>query len=176
MKPIKSWHFMESSKKLRYGDNRKAIKGRTHKVKGTPRLCRHGLHASIKPLDALGYAPGNIISRVVVGGEIIKGDDKIVGTERTYLWIADAEQILREFSRWCALEVVHLWDAPDIVVQYLKTGDEILWDAARAAAWAAATDAARAAAWDAATDAARDKFLLKANKKLTKILNKLEPK
>lgn len=48
-----------------------------------------------------------------------------------------------------ALDVVHLWDAPDVVVKYLRTGDEQIRDAA----W----DAARNAAWDAARAAARDK-------------------
>jgi hypothetical protein len=85
---------------------------------------------------------------------------------------ADAtEKLLRDFGRWCALQVVYLWDAPDVVRQYLETGDESLrkaardaaweeasWEAARAAArdaaWAAARDAARAAAWDAARAAA----------------------
>jgi len=28
------------------------------------------------------------------------------------------------FSRWCALQVVHLWDCPDEVRRYLETGDE----------------------------------------------------
>ena len=87
----------------------------------------------------------------------------------------DATEPLRSFARQCALDVIHLWDAPAVVRQYLETGDESLrdaaryaaraaawdaardaaWDAARDAAWAAAWDAARAAAWDAAWDAAR---------------------
>jgi len=95
------------------------------------------------------------------------GDDKISATERKYLWGFDATDTLWRFARLCALDVVHLWDAPDIVVRYLKTGDESIrdaaWDAARAAArfaardaaWAAARAAARAAAWDAARAAAR---------------------
>ena len=101
------------------------------------------------------------------------------------LWVVLRKEILSEatlyeFARWCALQVIHLWDAPGVVRKYL-TGDETLrvaaWDAAqdasraagRAAAWAAsaaaadaaraaALAAARAAAWDAsavAADAAR---------------------
>jgi len=92
----------------------------------------------------------------------------------------DQEKLRRRY----ALDVVHLWDAPPEVIEYLETGDESLraaasaaaraavgaaardavWDAARAAAWAAvdaaawtaATSAARAAAWAAARAAARD--------------------
>jgi hypothetical protein len=70
--------------------------------------------------------------------------------------------MLRDFARQCALDVVHLWDCPPIVKEYLTTGDESLWAAARdaawAAAWAAAWDAARAAAWAAASGAQRARF------------------
>jgi hypothetical protein len=63
--------------------------------------------------------------------------------------------VLREFARECALDVIHLWDAPQIVRDYLESGDDNLRAAARAAARVAAWDAARAAAWDAARAAAR---------------------
>ena len=59
------------------------------------------------------------------------------------------EKEIRRFARQCALDVIHLWNAPPIVKRYLKTGNEKLRDAAWAAAWAAAGDAARAAAGDA---------------------------
>jgi len=55
-----------------------------------------------------------------------------------------------------ALSVVHLWDAPDVVLDYLMTGDKSIRDAAWAAARIAARDAARYAAWAAARVAARD--------------------
>jgi len=64
-----------------------------------------------------------------------------------------------QFARWSALRVVHLWYCPDVVKQYLETGDEGLRDAARtavhAAAWNAADASARASA-RAAADAAWD--------------------
>ena len=46
----------------------------------------------------------------------------------------------------CALDVIHLWNPPSIVIEYLKTGDEKI----RAAASDAARAAARAATWAAA--------------------------
>ena len=55
-----------------------------------------------------------------------------------------------QFARWCSLRVVHLWDCPDVVKQYLETGDEELRDAAWYAAWNAADAAAHSAAWNAA--------------------------
>lgn len=111
-------------------------------------------------------------------GERIDNDDKIVVRRarllrRVETWNADTA---RTFARWCALQVAHLWNMPDVVRKYLETGDEKImdaawdasWDAARDASWAAARaaswaaaraavwDAARAASWDASWDASRD--------------------
>lgn len=33
-------------------------------------------------------------------------------------------------ARSDALSVAHLWDAPDVVIEYLETNDEDLWDSA----------------------------------------------
>ena len=64
------------------------------------------------------------------------------------------EHWVRLFARECASDVLHLWDAPQVVKDYLATGDESIrtaaWTAAWTAAGAAAGDAARAAAWTAA--------------------------
>ena len=148
----KAWWFSEA-KTLPHGDNRRIKVGRTHKVKGEIIPCHKGLHASIKPLDALDYAPGPIIWRVEMGGTIIRQDDKLCASERTYIASGiDASDTLRKFARMCALDVIDLWTAPEIVVRYLKTGDESIRDAARDAAW----DAARGAAWDGAWGAAWD--------------------
>lgn len=81
-------------------------------------------------------------------------------------------ETLNLFARKCALSVAHLWEMPDIVRQYLETGDETLRDAAlnacryvseyaaEAAAQAAAQDTSpetsRVAAYDAAQAAACD--------------------
>ncbi|MCB7127908.1 MAG: hypothetical protein J3T61_00015, partial [Candidatus Brocadiales bacterium] len=96
-------------------------------------------------------------------------------SERTVLWRLDIEDLLRDFTRRCALDVVDLWDAPDVVVRYLKTGDESLRDAARAAA-RDAKDAARAAARDAkdaagaAARAAKDAAGAEQNRRLTSMI------
>ena len=186
-----AWYFSTADKKLQHGDGREIAKGRTHKVEGKLALCSHGLHASVRPIDALQYAPGPILWRVKLGGEILKGEDKLCASARTYLWGFDATAMLREFARKCALDVIHLWNAPEVVKTYLTTGDESLraaardaawaaaraaaWDAAWAAAWdaawAAARAAARAAAWDAAWDAARDAQ----NRRLLAMIRKAKP-
>ena len=207
MKTIKGWWFAPKNKKLANGDGRKIKVGSTHKIKGEIIPCQRGLHLSPKPLNALQYAPGPIIYRVK-GGGIIKAHgapvDKYACSERTYIAGGiDASAMLWKFARLCALDVIHLWDAPDIVMKYLKTGDEkhrdaardAAWDAARDAAWIAAGAAARAArdaAWNAAWDAAgaaawiaagaaaRDAAWIagdaareKQNKRLSRMLNRL---
>ena len=165
-KKIKAWYFAPPDKKLQYGDNRKIVVGRTHKVKfpftdkkglvwEKPSCCHAGLHASIKPRDALKYARSSLVYRVELSGVMDVASDKIAATERTYLWGYDAEPVLRRFARMCALDVIHLWDAPDVVVYYLKTGDESLNAAAGAAVRTTAGTTTGATAWATADAAVR---------------------
>lgn len=121
-------------------------------------ICRSGLHASRDPFDALQYAPGAVLCRVEMDGDIVEQDDKLVARRRRIIARRDTTDGLRYFARMQALSVVHMWDAPDVVLDYLMTGDDAFeaaaWAAARAAA-DAARDAARAAVWEAAWEAAR---------------------
>jgi len=149
---------------------------------GPLELCESGLHASEDVFDAVRYAPGSVLCRVEVDGTILRDTDKLVASRRRIVARMDATDLLRLFARQCASDVLHLWDAPDVVRQYLATGDETLrdaacaaaaaagWDAVGAAAWVAAWAAARAAAgaaagavwtadWDAARDAQRQRLL-----------------
>ena len=149
-----AWHFVGDT--LRDGRPVPAD-GETLIHTGPLFLCESGLHASIRLLDALEYAPSATLCRVRCDGKIIQDQDKLVCTKRTILWRIDATDILREFARWCALQVIDFWNAPPIVSQYLETGDLTFRVAARDAAMASANAAAwdaRAAAWAAARDAA----------------------
>lgn len=129
---------------------------------GDVRICKSGLHFSDTPFEALEYAPGATLCYVELRDVVERQSDKGVACERRIISRMDATELLRYFARMQAVSVVHLLNAapPEVVLDYLMTGDEELRDAARAAAWAAAwdaaRDAARAAAWDAAWDAARD--------------------
>jgi hypothetical protein len=180
MNTVTGWYFSEESRLLRHGDGRPIALGVMHEVDAPIELCKRGLHASVREIDALDFAPGPIVWRVELSGEIKTGDDKCVATHRKYIGGGvDASAVMRAFARRCALDVAHLWDMPPLVRSYLETGEESIrdaasrlawsadarsaaraaarvaaWDAARAAARAAARDAARAAAWDAASDAA----------------------
>jgi hypothetical protein len=153
---IECWHFSAADRRLGYGDGRLIEVGVVHEVNITPKCCEAGLHGSIRAIDALEYAAGTVVSCVLISGQIDQQQDKLCGQRREYLAVADVTEELRSFARWCALQVIHLWDAPAIVRQYLETGDESIRVAARTAASAAARTAARAAAMNAAWAAAMD--------------------
>ena len=167
---ILAWHWVKDDCTLIDGSPLVWHEEPVHK--GELVMCQSGYHASFRALDALQYAPGSICCRVEIGGKFILDTDKLVAKKLTVLWAVDAKKILREFARWCALQVIHLWDAPECVRKYLETGDESLrfiaeaaawaaawataWATARATAWDAAWATARATAWDAARAAAWD--------------------
>ncbi len=119
---------------------------------GPVTICETGLHASKHPYDALRYAPGATLCLVECEDIVAEQDDKFVCRRRKIVKRFDSTELCRKFARHCALSVIHLWNAPQVVRQYLETADESL----RAAAWAAAGDAACDAAWAAARDAAWD--------------------
>ena len=121
-------------------------------------LCESGLHASLRAIDALSYAPGTYVTRVECE-EVVEGSDKIVCRRRRVLAGADLSEVLSAFARWCALSCLDNWpDPPQVVLDWLMTGDEqyrsAAESAARSAAWSAAESAARSAAWSAAWSAA----------------------
>ncbi len=147
------WHFSNKSETLNYNDGRKIGIGIIHVVDPPIKLCKKGLHASKRLIDALEYAAGPILWKVELSGEIIKGVDKCAATHRKYLARLDCSDLLEQFARACALSVAHLWNPPDVVMRFL-CGDGSARAAAGAAAWAAAQDAARDAARAAAGAAA----------------------
>lgn len=147
---VNAWHFVGDT--LRDG---RPIPpdGEWLEHDGPVKMCESGLHASDRIIDALKYAPGNTICRVECRKIVDEDYDKFVCRERRIAWRIDGETVLRQFARQAALSVIHLWDAPQVVIDYLKTGDDSL----REAAWAGAEDAvAGAAARDAAWSAARE--------------------
>jgi hypothetical protein len=156
---IKAWHFVGET--LRDGRPVPAD-GVTLKHDGPLVMCESGLHFSKHPFDALRYTPGVTLCLVECGGTIVEGTgghkDKGICTERTIIARMDATDLLRYFARMQAISVIHLWDAPQLVCDYLMTGAESIRAAAWDAAWAAARAAAWAAARDAAWAAARDDF------------------
>ena len=177
---IEAWHFLPADKKLRYGDGRRVRTGCWHAAKyptgyTKPVLCKSGMHASIRPIDALHYAPGPIVGLCEIRGvegppgsaetTLFRGNDKITGEARRYLAIADATETLHLFACDEAERALNRQQERGYTVDP-RSREAIrvkrLWVAGQAsdseldAAWAAARDAAGDAAWDAAGDAAWD--------------------
>ena len=165
-----AWHFLNADWRTSSGGLLVEV-GKPLIHVGDLVLCNSGLHASTRAIDALSYSRGPVVTLVECEGEFVDHSDKFICRRRTPLWGYDCTDELWTFARLAALEVLPLWpDAPDVVREFLETGNEDLrdaardaaWDAARAAArdaaWAAARDAARAAARDAARDAALDRL------------------
>ena len=145
---ILAWHFVKN--KLRDGSPIPPDGEWLH-YKGKCVMCHSGLHASRRLIDALEYTPENTICRVACSGIAEEHSDKLVSTHRFILWRLDGEKVLREFARQQALSVIHLWNAPQVVKDYLTIGDESLRSASRSAA----ESAAWSAAWSVAESAAR---------------------
>ena len=158
MKTIIGWWFAPKSKKLTNGDNRKITIGCTHKVTGRITPCSNGLHLSKRSIDALAFAPGPVVYKVKGSGTIVPHNNPVANkyacSERTYISGGiDCTDVLKSFAKRCALDVIHLWKAPDIVMEYLKTGKEESRAASRLIAWDATNSIEGSAAWNAAWDA-----------------------
>jgi hypothetical protein len=147
---IDAWHFVGAT--LRDGRPIPAD-GKWLVHTGPVEICSTGLHASRRPWHALRYAPGETLCRVECDDVVTEQDDKLVCRRRRIVERADVTEAMRYFARMQALSVIHLHpEPPDVVLDYLMTGDESI----RAAAGAFAGDAAGAAARVAARAAARD--------------------
>ena len=171
-----AWHFIQTRGKLRDGSAAQECGIEVSPV--IPKICESGLHASVRAIDALYYAPGCIVRRVRVYGALQTQDDKVCGSHREVLCTADATSALRLFAADCAESVFGLiedekaqWAAAwaiDAARRFARGEADVkelaaAWDAARGAAsdaasdaaWDAARGAAGAAAWNAATAAAK---------------------
>jgi hypothetical protein len=144
MRTIKAWHFLKDDGTLRDGTPAPAD-GELLEHKGELIMCESGLHASTKAIDALKYAPGSMVCRVEVGGNIQKDTDKMVCSQRTILWRMDTTETLHRFAVWCAKEALKLIENPDprslaAIQAKLNWLDGKITDQELAAARAAARD------------------------------------
>ena len=157
------WHWIREDRTLRTGEVVQA--GGIYRATGPLVMCFNGVHASRRALDALYYAPGPVVCRVELRGELLHALDKSVARTRRVLWLADATTVLHQFAVTVASDALHVREAQG------ESVDDRLWAALETkerwlrglatneqlgAAWAAAAaarDAARAAAWAAARDA-----------------------
>ena len=132
-------------------------------AKGDLELCANGMHASAHVSDALQFAPGPTLCLVELRGEILTADDKVCARSRRIIARFDATELLRADARASAQSVLKYWQGPvpQVVLDWLTTGDEQYRSAAHSAAESAARSAtwiepaARSAAWSAARSATR---------------------
>jgi hypothetical protein len=166
---IRAYHFVGST--LRDGSPIPKD-GEWLRVKGEIKICSSGLHASRHVADALQFVPGATLCLVDMSRDIEEQDDKLVARCRRIVARFDATELLRADARASAVSVLKNWKGavPQIVMDWLITGDEqyrsaaesaawsaaesAAWSAAESAAWSAAGGAARSAAWSAAESAA----------------------
>jgi len=161
---IRAFHFVGAT--LR-DDSPIPPDGEWLEFSGACRMCKSGLHASRHPFDALQYAPKAAPERVTLclvecDDVASEQDDKLVCSRRKIIARFDATDLLREYGRWCAMSVIHLWDPPQVVRDYLTTGNDEFRAAARSAAdsaYSAARSAADSAAYSAARSQHRAHFL-----------------
>ena len=147
---VLGWHFLAEDRRLQFGTREVVEAGKTYMAEGPLKMCQNGVHASRRAVDALQYAPGPVVCRVRLSGEIQHDTDKSVARHRTVLWIADATAILHEFALVCGHEALgyrdaahgdvdsRSWAVLDIKAKWLRgeaTDDELA--RAAEAAWAA---------------------------------------
>lgn len=73
---IRAWHFLRDDGSLRFshaGAPKKITVGTVLRVTPPLELCVRGLHASLRTIDALRYAPGCVATIVECSGEVIHG-------------------------------------------------------------------------------------------------------
>jgi hypothetical protein len=180
MKKHLAWHFITEARALQYDAKSLAVEpGYIYSIADTemPELCERGMHGSRRAIGALKYAPGPVVCRVRIWGDVLEGEDKLVGRHREVLWMADATEALHRMACWSvrhtplldgrkvwdlladersrrAVEVKELWLDGKATDSELAAASAAAWDAAWDAAWAAAWAAAWGAAWGAASAAA----------------------
>jgi len=151
------WHWIRADRRLCFAPHIRVEVGHTLCLPDgeMPILCERGFHACKRALNALRYCEprvGVIACRVRLSGRLIEasGHDKAVASERTVLWMVEADRVLHEFACWCAEAALVGWITRGEAV------DPRGWQAiATKRAWLAgdASDGERAATRNATLDA-----------------------
>jgi hypothetical protein len=128
LKEVRGWYWAPDSLKLRYGDNREIVEGGVHEVDlDQPIKCYNGLHGSKLAGQALGYAPGGYLCRVILSGKFDEDnnywDDKICASKREYVKIIDGSLVLEKLVRKQICDTLSMWNAPAEVRHWAATGE-----------------------------------------------------
>lgn len=161
-----AWHFLPNDSKTQFDPRIPVSVGTVLEVPADRvKLCKYGLHASSRIIDALQYAPGAMLCRVQLSGKILQGDDKLVASRREVLAMADATAILHEMAWWsaeqclqnikddqhraaarAAIDATRGYLAGKVTAKELSAAESAARSAAESAAWSAAESAAESAA------------------------------
>lgn len=99
---VKAWHWVADNGRLNFEDKRKVVVGKTMTMKGPlkPSLCSRGMHGSERVIDALYFAPGGMLCRVEIWGDLQKSNDKLCGRHRKVLWALTPRQTQKILKLW----------------------------------------------------------------------------
>src|SRR6266403_1760065 len=151
-RPILAWHFLKENGRLAYAPHTLVRVGEWLTVPTPLSICCTGLHASSRLIDALLYAPGPILCRVELCGELIEQEDKLCAQQRRVIAMADATTILHEMACLSAESVLnHITNKKHRAIAKTSIDTKRAWLAGKAtsaqlyAAESAAGSAARSA-------------------------------
>lgn len=114
------WHFVGTE--LRDGTPVPAD-GVPLEYHGRIAWCTTGLYAGFSITESMRYGRGFTLCRVLMENVVQRSEKKMVARKRTILWRIDAEAVIKQFARHCALEVISSWDPKECTEEYLKTGN-----------------------------------------------------
>jgi len=172
-KPVLAWHFLAADRRMAH-ENEIVKPGYIYTCDGDLRLCESGLHASVRAIDAICYAPGPTVCRVRCSGEIIHGDDKLVSRNREVLWMENASSVLRLIAAECVRKTP-LADGRTVWDLLTDPRSRAAVETSERFARGEATEEELAAASSAASSAARAAASAVQNNIATKLLMTLQP-
>ena len=161
MKPKKLYKFLRTGLKSDNGKDRDWKIGEW-RIEKDINICYRGFHASMTPLQALGYVPGEVLALVEVKGESIIQEDKECWSEmriiKAYQWEKKDSVALSIFAaELCIENYEKVYPNDPIPRNAIEAAERWLAEPTKgneSAAWSAAESAAEAAAWSAADSAA----------------------
>lgn len=90
---IMAWHFARRSLQMRHDDPRLITVGASFSTPSPDRTVHphcYGYHGSVALIDALAYAPGPMLSRVEIWGDLVLHERVCAGRNRTHHQVIDA--------------------------------------------------------------------------------------
>lgn len=134
--PLNVWRCLGADRLICEGEV--ASIGSVHTTDFEYSLNPSRFHGSANAFDAMDLSRGGrtLLYYFNLGGIVVQEEWRINeahSTECTVIAGGDVSHLARKFAKRCALDVVHLWHAPKVVINYLKSDSEGLLPLARKA-------------------------------------------